>query len=179
MEGKGGGGVKKGSFVRQRKHAPGGVKRTYFLCLHGAHDNGTLFRFLTTRYWLSGEFPVDDPVEGGVGDISSVFVPVFFFLAPGRGCVGAWVMRWLVPVWCVFLWRKGVAEGVGVGGCALDAMRYDAMRFSSIFLLVLCARGGEMLGVAVGGAVGARQMRYVSSVSLLSSSPSVPACQRH
>jgi len=39
-----------------------------FRCLHGAHDSGILFRFRTTRNWLSGDWPVlEDVVEGGVG----------------------------------------------------------------------------------------------------------------
>lgn len=50
-----------------------GRQKTHFLCLQGAHDNGTLFRLRTTRYCVSGEFPVDDPVEGGVGDITAIF----------------------------------------------------------------------------------------------------------
>ena len=49
--------------------------RTHFLFRQGAHDNGTLFLFLTTRYCPSGEnwplLVVD--VEGGVGVILGVF----------------------------------------------------------------------------------------------------------
>lgn len=63
-----------GGIMRQKIDTAGAKVETHFLCLHGAHDNGTLFRFLTTRYCVSGEFPVDDPVEGGVGDIAFVFV---------------------------------------------------------------------------------------------------------
>jgi hypothetical protein len=39
----------------------------YFLCRHGPHDSGTLLRFRTTRYWPSGEAPLEEVVEGGVG----------------------------------------------------------------------------------------------------------------
>lgn len=36
--------------------------------LHGAHDSGTLFRFRTTRNWpWSGDAPVEEVVDGGVG----------------------------------------------------------------------------------------------------------------
>lgn len=40
-----------------------------FLFRHGAHDNGTLFRFLTTLYCPSGECCelLDDAADGGVG----------------------------------------------------------------------------------------------------------------
>jgi hypothetical protein len=43
----------------------------YFLCLHGAQDNGTRFLFLTTLNWGSGgECPaLEEVVEGGVGGI--------------------------------------------------------------------------------------------------------------
>lgn len=64
---------------RKKKRDRARRQKTHFLCLHGAHDNGTLFLFLTTRYCVSGEFPVDDPVEGGVGDI---FCFVFFSSTP-------------------------------------------------------------------------------------------------
>ena len=42
--------------------------RSHFLFRHGAHDNGTLFLFLTTRYCPSGEnWPLlVDVVDGGV-----------------------------------------------------------------------------------------------------------------
>ena len=40
-----------------------------FLCLQGAQDRGTRFRFRTTLNWASGgEWPaLDDVVDGGVG----------------------------------------------------------------------------------------------------------------
>ena len=44
---------------------------TYFRLRHGAHDNGTLFRFLTTRNCPSGEnwLGLDVEADGGVGVI--------------------------------------------------------------------------------------------------------------
>lgn len=45
--------------------------QAYFRFLHGAHETGTRFRFLTTRYCPSGECApmLDEVVDGGVGDI--------------------------------------------------------------------------------------------------------------
>ena len=41
---------------------------TYFLFLHGAQDNGTLFRFLTTLYSPTfGGRSLTEGAEGGVG----------------------------------------------------------------------------------------------------------------
>jgi len=41
---------------------------TYFLCLQGAQESGTLFRFRTTLNWLSGDCPeLEEVDEGGVG----------------------------------------------------------------------------------------------------------------
>lgn len=37
-------------------------------CLHGAQDNGIRLRFRTTRNcWASGDAPLEDVEEGGVG----------------------------------------------------------------------------------------------------------------
>jgi hypothetical protein len=45
-----------------------------FLCRQGAHESGTLFRFLTTLYWPSGECaPTLDDVDGGVGVMVNVY----------------------------------------------------------------------------------------------------------
>lgn len=47
-------------------------RRTHFLFLQGAHDNGTRFLFLTTLYCPSGECgpELDAVAEGGVGVIA-------------------------------------------------------------------------------------------------------------
>lgn len=43
---------------------------SYFLCRHGPQDKGILFLLRTTRYWpVSGEAPLEECVEGGVGVI--------------------------------------------------------------------------------------------------------------
>ena len=47
---------------------------SYLRCLQGAHDNGMRLRFLTTRYWASGDWPeLEEVVEGGVGVMVSDF----------------------------------------------------------------------------------------------------------
>ncbi len=45
------------------------TRATHFLCLQAAQERGTRLRFLTTRYWPSGECAamLEDVVEGGVG----------------------------------------------------------------------------------------------------------------
>ena len=48
---------------------------TYFLFLQGAHDNGTLFLFLTTRYCASGEYcppALEAVADGGVGVMMTI-----------------------------------------------------------------------------------------------------------
>ena len=47
-------------------------RSTHFLFLQGAHDNGTLFLFLTTLYFPSGEYCPELDAEGGVGVIAGV-----------------------------------------------------------------------------------------------------------
>ena len=49
---------------------------TYFLCLQGPHDNGTLFRLRTTlKCGSGGDCPaLDDVVEGGVGGMMMLFL---------------------------------------------------------------------------------------------------------
>ena len=51
-------------------------RRTHFLFLHGAHDKGTRFLFLTTLYCPSGEYcpELEAVAEGGVGVIAENWV---------------------------------------------------------------------------------------------------------
>ena len=44
---------------------------SYFLCLHGPQESGTLLRLRTTRYWPSGDAPLEEVVDGGVGGMVS------------------------------------------------------------------------------------------------------------
>ena len=49
-------------------HLPCGKRSIHFLFLHGAQDNGTLLRFLTTLYSPTfGERLLTEGAEGGVG----------------------------------------------------------------------------------------------------------------
>lgn len=47
------------------------ISGTHFLCRQGAQERGIRFLFLITLNWPSGERapPLDDVVDGGVGDI--------------------------------------------------------------------------------------------------------------
>lgn len=46
----------------------------HFRFLHGAHDNGTLFLFLTTLKSPFGDMPWLDAADGGVGVIATGFI---------------------------------------------------------------------------------------------------------